>query len=637
MTPEPTRRARLLAWIAYRMDRALDWPVAAKASLLLGLVGGVLLAWGTLLRVAYPTDPSARTPADALWWALSIFLDPGTMVTVQPGERLVALGITASGIVSVSFLTGAIAGNVSARLDSMGSGRGPAIERKHLLVLGFDAKVAWIAREYARSRPHGTAVFLSNEPKERVEAALQSVRLSAGRRTGLLVRVGDPQADAELLRVSAPHAEAIVVVAPSSLDDESAARWSLATLLAVRRAVGPDYAGTVVAEVRRASLAPLLALAAEPDVAGPGALRLRVVAEDETIARVLAQSARQEGVYTVLRQLLSSSGSELYAEPVPRELHGATFEDAHARALGAIPVGVRRANAATELNPSPTTPLGPDDALILVSPEVGSLVLGEALAPPSQPPTPRDPSAAAPRERVLLVGFNDTLPFLVRELDHILGAGSTLTVFAPPNVSSADATLQALRPSLRNLQATLETREATQPLSEADGALLESDAVVILGAKEKHDEHGDSSALAYLLWLRHGLRATGRRARRVVTEVRHGRSAASVASNTADVLVSADVVAMLLLRSALQPHTTDAYHELLSAEGHELVVRPREDFLGTRAANFAEVQAAARVRGEIALGLVRLGAVGGVRFNPPRDAPVPHGDEGRVVVLSPAR
>lgn len=637
MTTEHTRRSRFLAWVAYRMDRALEWPVVAKAAVLLALVGGVLVAWGALLRAAYPMDPSARTRGDALWWAVSLFMDPGTMVTVRPGERLVALGITISGIASVSFLTGAIAGNVSARLDSLGSGRGPAIERKHLLVLGFDAKVAWIAREYARSRPRGTAVFLSNEPKERVEAALQSVRLNAGRRTGFLVRVGDPQADAELLRVSASHAEAIVVVAPSALDDESAARWSLATLLAVRRAVGPGYTGTVVAEVRRASLAPLLALAAEPDVAGPGALPLRVVAEDETIARVLAQSARQEGVYAVLRQLLSSSGSELYATPVPRELHGATFEQAHARSHGAIPLGIRRSNGATELNPPHDTKLAPNDKLLLVAPEEGSLYLGVALAPPSHAPSPREATTAAPRERVLLVGFNDTLPFLARELDHILGAGSTLTVFVPPGVSRAEAVVQALQPTLRNVRVALETREATQPLSAADGALLESDAVVILGAEEKQDEHGDASALAYLLWLRHGLRATGRRAHRVVTEVRHGRSAASVASSTADVLVSADVVAMLLLRSALQPHTTDAYHELLSAEGHELVLRPREDFLGSRAANFEEVQAAARVRGEIALGLVRLGDVGGVHFNPPRGTPVPRGASSRVAVLSPAR
>lgn len=624
-------------WLAYRADRVLAWPPLALGLLIVGIVLSLLAMWALLLRVMYPSDPSARTGSEALFWATTLFLDPGAVTNVRAGERTLALTITATGIVSLSFLTGAIAGAIGARLDLLRSGTTPVVERDHIVVLGFDPKAAWIAREYQQSGVSKALVLLATQSKHVLDASLESVRQQSRAPRTLLTRVGDPRSEAALRNVNVEYAQAVIVVAPQDLSDEQAARWSLETILALRSAIDTANSPTIVVEVRRRAHASLVMLAAEAGVAGERALPVRVLCTEEILARILAQSARQRGVYAVLRALLSRGAFELEVCVLPESLAQQTFASAQQRVLHALVLGIFRRGTHTMLNPSQDEVLRWDDQLIVLKHDYDELeVRAEPtnIAALSHTITQEIHKRNAPVERLRVVGYNETLAPLVMELDHILGSGSSVAITAPPSAqTSAAAQVAALQQRVRSVKLTLEVREPTEPLEDADDTLLSSDAVVILGAEDPTDLHGDASALSYLLWLRHGMRATGKRPARVVTEVQDVRSASKVSSSASDLLVSGDVVAMLLVAHALAPQCSDAYEELLSAQGQEIVLWPASRYTSEATSNFAEIHRSAQAHGELAIGLVQGDDTLSLR---PDFACVVRPDDGtRVVVLSP--
>jgi hypothetical protein len=170
--------------------------------------------------------------------------------------------------------------------------------------------------------------------------------------------------------------------------------------------------------------------------------------------------------------------------------------------------------------------------------------------------------------------------------------------------------------------------------------VYEADAVIILGCEETASDNGDADALANLLWLRHGMRRTGRTIRRVVTQVRDPRSALHVPEMAHDFLVSSSVVAMLVAQAALDSDAARVYRELLSPTGAEIALRPRREYLGAGQKTFADAMAVARARGEIAIGFMTSGIESVIDRGGKRERIVagePEQPASASVVLNPAR
>lgn len=665
MKAQRPRTLRLLrSLVAYRADQFLTLPPLVQILVVLGITLLVIVTFAVALGVLFPTSAD-RSFADRLWWAVTLFSDGGTMSSSPSNQRLLALAVTFSGILAMSFLTAAFASRMSARIDELRSGRSPVVERRHVLILGFDSKVTFLARELARSGQRLTVVVLADRERDKIEQALGLARRVPHNRARFVSRTGDPRSELALLRVSADRTRSIVVVPPSTLADEETVHWALSTLLAVRRVVGPSYRGHVVVEARYAAARSVIDLATVPDVAGPGALAAQVVASDDVIARMLAQSARQEGVYHALREMLSFVGSELYLERVPRSFLGKTFDEVHAALDGGVAVGYQLGRESSVLAPprGDPTKLGRRDRLIVLAERKREYATSGAL--PEIVDSVRSLRFEAAPEKVLVIGFNRTLERLVLELDAILARGSEIHVLCCPVKNPVVPVLERLRPALRHVSLVHDGRRpidvAAAHATDGDGPpsaravdLTGTDAVVILGCEDDNDDNGDASALSTLLSLRRRMQRAGGVDPRVVTEVRDLRSAGYVTGRPRDLLVSSDVVAMLLAQAALEPSLTGVYKELLSPLGSEVFVRPRSLYVGDRDATFADVMVVARARGEIALGLYPAGdapteealrdvfeagelgdeRASPVALNPPRDAKVPPGPDGHVVVLA---
>jgi hypothetical protein len=157
--------------IIYRLDRFLGWPPYVQVGILLFIIVLFVSAFGVLYgRFIAPGEGVV----DSLWWALTRFMDGGTMADDKGRlRRLLALGVTGSGVLILAFLTGTFASKMSERIEDLRSGRSPVVERRHVLVLGFDARVLFLARELARSHRRLKLVVLAAADKPRVEALLR--------------------------------------------------------------------------------------------------------------------------------------------------------------------------------------------------------------------------------------------------------------------------------------------------------------------------------------------------------------------------------------------------------------------------------------------------------------------------------
>lgn len=651
------RAARALrARVVYRIDTLLSLPPIGQLVAVVLATGVLVVVWAIALRIVAPSAPESATGLQAVWWSVTHFMDGGTMASDPVGRRIVSLGATASGVLVLSLLTAAFASKMNERIQVMRSGLSSVVERDHILVLGFTSDVVLMAGEIARSAQWRTVVVLTQFDKVHVETALRRVTHRTGAHVRVVVRTGDPRFESALLRVSAQHARSIVVVPPPELGDAESVQWTLSTLLAVRRVVEDEFTGKIIVKARHEESRDVLLLASEPGVAGPRALATEIIASDDIIARVLAQSARQEGVYFALRQLLTFNRCEIYVDPLPEGLVGLSFDEAHARVSGAVLLGIQRPGEEALLAPSREAqrPLREGDRIIVLAVESRMYGLDGAL--PAAPETTHAPAVLHRPENVVVLGFSRTLPLLVRELDELLPAGSTVRVAHGASVAAREAVLDDPAGTLRRVSIVRDVRTPRELIRDDGNEVYTADAVIILGCEQGQSDNGDADALANLLWLRHGMRRTGRAVRRTVTEVRDPRSALHVPEMAHDLLVSSSVVAMLLAQSAIDPDITRIYREILSPEGVEIFLRARQSYVGHGPCTFGDVMAAARARGEIAFGFLppeRPSAADPVirrerlergepaddrgaslRLNPSRDEPVPDDDRVAIVVFA---
>ena len=593
---------------AYRVDRILRLHGSVQILILVGITFSVIVMFAVVLGMSGGA-PDTRSAADLLWWSIGRFSDGGTMYFDQgPRVRVVAVAVTWTGIFLVQFMTGAFTAKLTDRLDQLRSGNSPVVERGHVLVLGFDAKVPLIARELARSHQRHVLVVLADKDLKFMEAHLQSAKQIPGNLLRVETRTGDPQDEYNLLRVSADYASAILIVPPDELNDRAAQRWTFATLLAVRRILGDSFDGHVIVESRHKGKEYALRAAMDPPMSHTSErpLRLIPIAGDDIVSRVLAQSVRQVGVYQVLRELLSFRGAELYFEPVPRSLANKRFSEIHARVDEGIAVGYKRHDGPPLINPDDDVVIRETDEIIVLQTDQGRFEIGHAPVLPE--PEAWEPPDASPKElpmRVYVLGDNRALPEFTEELASTLPDGSQICI-----VNDLD------QPSFEDMAEREHVAIAHWRVDPVDLArnppdeIFDADAVVVLGAGATNDTAADAAALETLVCLRHAERERGRRIERLVTELRNLGSAMHVAGTQHDFVVSSEILGLLMAQLAVNPGLETAlYRDILDPGGNDVFIRPRGYYGPDGPLSFAQVMRSARLRGEVAIGIYRPTAI----------------------------
>jgi voltage-gated potassium channel Kch len=471
-------------------------------------------------------------------------------------------------------------------------------------------------------------VILADTDKVEMEEEVRKRVPSTGR-TKVVCRTGSPM-DLDDLDIANPAgARSIVVLAPDGDDPDSLV---IKTLLAItnspRRKQGEYH---IVAQIRDAGNVEAAKLA--------GGREVSVVDTGDIAARLIVQTCRQSGLSVVYSELLDYGGDEIYMPDEPG-LAGARYGDALLAYGTSSLIGLRRRDGRVEVNPPMETRIGPGDLPIVISEDDDTAVLAEM--PPhidSQAIAVSQRPAPAP-EHTLLLGWNRRAPAIVRELDGYVAPGSVLHAVADHD--GFEAEVEAVRASLSNLEVDTKRDDPTERRTLDSLSVAGYHHVIVLcDSDQLEPDQADARALVTLLHLR-DMQARSGQNYAIVSEMLDDRNRRLAEVTQADdFIVSDKLISLLLTQVSENRHLHQLFGDLFDPEGSEIYLKPVTEYIHTgRPVTYATVVAAARMRGESAIGY-RLAAHAtdaersyGVVVNPPKDDRITFQPGDRVIVLA---
>jgi voltage-gated potassium channel Kch len=602
----------------------LFWLGLASAALIAGMA---TLVWVSGIA---PADESGRRPGlvQIAWMGLMRTLDAGTMGGDSGSWPflLAMLVITFGGIFVISTLIGSITSGIEEQLDELRKGRSRVLETNHVLVLGWTPQIFTVVSELVlanASQPKSCVVVLADKPKVEMEDELRE-RLGSTGRTRIVCRTGDPASGEDLDLCSIQATRTVIVLPPDGPNpDAHVVKTLLAITNSPRRRPEPYHIVAVVRDPKNMDVARLV-----------GRDEVALIEIGDLLARITVQTCRQSGLSVVYLELLDFGGDEIYFAEEPT-LVGRRFGDillAYEKAsiMGIIPKGGRAV-----LNPPMDHVLAPGERLIAIAEDDSTLAftartprVDEALI---RPPQAREPEP----ERTLILGSGARVPTLLRELAAYVAAGSEAVVVVP---AGAEAPAAGQRGALHVRVVTGDvteraTLDALAPASFQHVVLLSDDGLA--------PQEADARTLFTLLHLR-DIGQHSAQPFSIVSEMRdvRNRELAEV-TRADDFIVGARLVSLMLAQLAENRELLSVFDDLFDPEGSEIYLKPAEDYVEPgQATAFDTVVAAARARGEVALGY-RLKAQAmdaahayGVVVNPAKSASVRFAAGDRVIVLA---
>lgn len=634
---KPTLRERL----SYAFDSSLSRG-PAMLIVWLGVVSVLMilvlsaLVW--LLRLV-PAENGAPPASflDIAWMSLMRTLDAGTMGgdTGSWSFLLSMLAVTFGGIFVISTLIGALSGVIDEKMDELRKGRSRVLENNHTLILGWSPRVFTIVSELATANENqrrASVVILGPKDKVEMEDELRE-RVEDFKTTKVVCRSGSPSDMGDLEIVNVQGSKSIILLPPQGEDPDIE---TIKTLLAVTNS--PDRRAEpyhIVAEVREPKNLEVAKLVGRDEA--------ELVLVPDLLARVTVQTCRQSGLSVVYQELLDYGGDEIYFKNEPA-VAGKSFGEVLGLYATSSIIGLRRADGAILLNPPMDTVVAPDDLVIAISADDDTVVVSKAPIPIEADAIVDNVAPRAPQpEHTLILGWNDTAPLILRELNAYVAPGSHAWVLAELE-DGIETIRQELAPST-NLTVSLHQGDTTDRKTLDTLQIPRFDHVILLSPQiddgHEDEQKADARTLVTLLHLRDIREQSGRRFS-IVSEMLDLRNRALAEVTRADDFIVGDQLASLLLTQISENKELNAlFADLFDPEGSEIYLKPAGEYVKLgREISFATIVESARRRGQIAIGY-RLHKDStdkekayGVATNPAKNTRVTLGERDSVIVIA---
>lgn len=597
--------------LSYRLDRFLHLHPVLQLALVLGATFVLALVFAAIAAV-YGHE-HAGSLGDGLWWAVTRMLDGGTVAGERGlASRLLGLAVTLTGLVALAVLTGAFASSFADRIRVIRQGRIPIFERGHVVLLGWNARGAVILRELAASGLRATVAVVADQERDLLEERAREAVEGLRHRLRIVVKRGDPTTTAAVRAVSATAAHVIAVLPEGGAEGDlpwagpRADRAALRSLLAVRRVLGGRRVPIVVEASCRAGEEMIRLLAGEEQI-------IAVDARDFG-ARVLVHAVQQPGAFDVVRQILSLRGCSLHLHPAAG-LAGCRFDQVHATVADGVLIGLVRGGAVL-LSPAGGEAIAPEDQLLVIADHASRPRHDASL--PGIPEGALPPPSEVPPIRSLHILVARHKPELAAMLEFLGPVGAArMTVLVPPaDVAAVRRDLAGAHPGGAGVEVI-----GCDPLDAdavARALAMDPDVALLLAPDVAPAESADADS-DQIITLLH-LRRLGRgrpRPLHVVLELRSPETRRLVVTDPdVDFVLSGEIVGMLLaqeihavLEGPGDGRRGDVVRRALDDVAAAVRLRPLADYAaGDPRPSFALIAAAARARGEVALGVEREGA-----------------------------
>ncbi len=620
-------RSRAFNRIRFALERFILRGLGYRLLLAAAIIATVAVVAGTLVTLL---DPGSSLAEEGIWWAFLRLSDPGYLGDDEGiARRTISTVVTVLGyVIFLGLLVAILTQWMNQFIARLESGVTPVALSDHVIVLGWSHRTPTIVQELLQTRKR-VERFLARRGARELRIVILAERVDADLIADLRERLGALWNDRQvILRSGSPlrleHLErvalreAAVLILPGAdhaeHNPQAVDAQTVKTLMAISKHASdagavPPLAVAEIFDGRKAVLG-------RRAYAGS----CEILAADEVISRLIAQSVRQRGLCGVFSELLTLNvGNAVYVRPLGAEA-GVPFGHLRSAFPRAIPLGiVRSADGRPALDADPETILRDDDQVVLLARRFDDCAPRET-RPASFPicSATAQPPALEGRRRVLILGWSRKVPALLEEFARYgADAFETDIVSTTPTSEREEAlgrqAAAAGSGHVRQIDASYTLPGVLERLEPR-----RYDNIVLLASERLADEEqADATTVLAYLMLR-GLLPREAPRPRVFVELLEEENLFLFDTDREDVIVSPLMVSYLLSQVALRRELGSIFTELSGPWGAQIVLQPAEDYLTPNGpVCFGDLDRAAASRGEIALGF-RLGE-GGLVLNPERD------------------
>jgi ion channel POLLUX/CASTOR len=628
--------------IRYHFDNIMSkGPIALIGWLFIASV--VLIIFISLVVVTFGIGPEGKgTFMEVAWASLMRTLDPGTMGGDEGsrGFLLAMLTVTLGGIFIVSILIGILTTGIEGKLEQLRKGRSFVAEQGHTVIMGWSSQIFTLISELVEANAnqrHSCIAILAEKDAVEMHDEIRS-KVSKTGRTRIVCRTGSPIDMDDLDIVNPQGARSIVILAPEVDDPDF---YIIKSILALTndkdRSENRYNIVTVIRDSKNFEVARMI-----------GGDEVKLVLVGDMMSRIMAQTCRQSGLSVAYTELLDFGGDEIYFQEEPR-LAGKTFAETLMAYEDSAVIGIRFKDGRLQINPPMDTIVESGDKLIVISEDDDTVRLSGLTAHhidsnAIQGTAPKLPAS----ERMLMLGWNERAPLIIKELDNYVAPNSEITV-----VHGDSMDVNALLPENGNGRQALRNQTVSFLLGDTtDRNTLEGlgvhtyDHIIVLSTTEKDSaptdpQEADARTLITLLHLRDMSDKLGKPLA-IVSEMLDikNRELAQV-TRADDFVVSDNLVSLMLSQISENPELSFVFQDLFNPEGSEIYLKPVEEYVQTgKPLNFYTVVEAARRRNQIAIGYrlqreaYEANKSYGVRINPPKSLQTSYAQGDRIIVLA---
>ena len=643
---EPLRSSagqRGLHRLRFGLERLVLRGLRYRLLIAAAIVAAVALVAGGLIALL---DSGFSELSKEVWWAFLRLTDPGYLGDDEGmARRTVSTVVTVLGyVLFLGLLIAILTQWLNDLIRKLEAGVTPVALSDHVILLGWTHRTPAIVRELLGTGGR-LQRFLARRGARDLRIVILAEHVDDALTRELRERLGDLWSDRRVfLRSGTPlrvdHLErvafrdAAVLILPGAdfaeRRPEIVDAQTVKTLMAVSKHARESGAPhpLAVAELFDGCRA----IVARQAYAGDS----EILAADDIIGRLIAESVRQRGLCSVFTELLTlHRGCALYVRQI-EELAGSKFRDAGGAFSRAILIGtVRPGEGWPALNPDPETVLEAKDLLVFVARSFEDCVPGERSHGSAQVSTPAPLQPAPKSRRVLILGWSRKVPALLENFEHYGEDAFEIDVVSSTPIEEREAALvrhgsDTPGGRVRQIEAGFTAPGVLERLEPR-----RYDNIVLLASERlDEEEQADATTVFAYLMLRGLLAEEGPRPDLFV-ELMDAENQFLFRDEQEDVIASPLLVSYLLSQIALRRELAAVFAELSRPQGAQFVLEPAQEYLATsQPVRFEDVERAAAARGEIALGLRRAGSPeAGLALNPDRETEwtLVSGDE--VVVL----
>jgi len=635
----------------YRFD---NFFARGGAAIFLGLIAlyAVALAvmGGVRLLVNFAADGNWNQAGEHLWNALMQILDIGGMEQDENSpfyNKLIGVTTAILGLTLISSMLAFVTSMFKEKLEDLRKGKSAVIEEGHTLILGFGIRSLEIIRELIEandSQPDAAVVVLSDHDKEVMDDFFNDALHHRGP-TRIITRSGNISSPLFLKRMGLAQCKSVILLnqaqAADSLSVKAHADYKvLKTIMAILAACDEGRTPPVVAQLyfpRNRELALEIS---------PG--DVLVLDEDVILSKILVQTSRQPGLSLVYSDLVGFVGNEVYFSSPPAWMLGKTFAQAQFHFRQSMPLGLRTAQGAIELNPEPNRQLAAGDDLIVLAEDDSTIVYhSEAQHRPRELALSKLHGETR-QERFLIVGWSKKSPILIAEYASYLAKNSGIDIVVErltEGIQKSFEQVSSAHPHIKMTLAPVNTGAKSFPKSLNP---TQYDDVIILAGEGANVDQIDSETISILLKFRQYFKRleqeTGQPvATQLISEVMDSENVEIIQqTGVKDFLISNQFVSKIMAQLSEDPAVNDVYEDLFRAEGSEIYLKPLPLYLESwvNPVCFGDLVFAAQARGEVCFG-VRLQAEQdnaeagfGVYIIPHKQQAFTLGEQDKLIVLA---